>query len=179
MEYVACTLQTCLLELKIITIVVINGNQTQSSTICNPLWSLLEKPLITQLFYKANTAFLYREEGINCKYVSLVSVFPPVFKEKIHDKAYNVGDSCTLKVHVIGNPPPVVTWYRNEELLSEGGRVRLSKNSEGRHTLTILQTKPHDFGVFKCVARNKYGTVTCRARMLMGGKDTSPPFITV
>ncbi|KAK2145039.1 hypothetical protein LSH36_707g01145 [Paralvinella palmiformis] len=101
--------------------------------------------------------------------------FPPIFKEKIKDKAYNVGDSCTLRVHVIGNPPPILSWYRNEELLSTGGRVRISASSEeGAHSLTVLQTKPNDFGVYKCVARNKYGTVTCRARMLCGDNPSRP-----
>ena len=65
---------------------------------------------------------------------------------------------------------PMVSWYRNEELLSEGGRVRIVRGDDGRHSLTVLQTKPNDFGVYKCVARNKYGTVTCRARMLCGGQ---------
>lgn len=97
------------------------------------------------------------------------SGFPPIFKEKIHDKAYNVGDSCTMKVYAIGNPMPIVSWYRNEELLNEGGRVRIVRCDDGRHSLTVLQTKPNDFGVYKCVARNKFGTVTCRARMLCGG----------
>ena len=64
---------------------------------------------------------------------------------------------------------PLLSWYRNEELLSEGGRVRVVRGDDGRHSLTVLQTKPNDFGVYKCVARNKYGTVTCRARMLCGG----------
>lgn len=97
------------------------------------------------------------------------SVFPPIFKEKIRDKAYNVGDSCTLHVHVIGNPMPAVSWYRNDELLTDGGRVRTSHTEDGRHSLTVLSTKPNDFGVYKCVARNKHGKVTCRARMLLGG----------
>ena len=65
---------------------------------------------------------------------------------------------------------PILSWYRNEELLSEGGRVRIVRGDDGRHSLTVLQTKPNDFGVYKCVARNKYGTVTCRARMLCGGE---------
>ena len=111
-------------------------------------------------------AIIYRPS-----YLSVLSAgFPPIFKQKIRDKAYNVGDSCTLKVHVIGNPMPILSWYRNEELLSAGGRVRIDRGDDGRHSLTVLQTKPNDFGVYKCVARNKYGTVTCRARMLCGGK---------
>ena len=95
--------------------------------------------------------------------------FPPIFKKKIHDKAYNVGDKCTLKIHVVGNPPPAISWYRNEELLTDGGRVRTSANDNGQHTLVVLSTKPNDLGVFKCVARNKFGTATCRARLLFGG----------
>lgn len=71
---------------------------------------------------------------------------------------------------MIGSPQPVISWYRNDELLTEGGRVRVGTGEDGRHSLTILQTKPNDFGVYKCVARNKHGTVTCRARMLCGGK---------
>jgi len=100
--------------------------------------------------------------------------FPPVFKEKIHDKAYNVGESCTMSVRLMANPPPAVSWYRNDEHLTDGGRVRTTKSEDGRYSLTILSTKPHDFGVFKCVARNKFGTVTCRARMSCGNNPDRP-----
>ncbi len=61
--------------------------------------------------------------------------------------------------------------YRNEELLTDGGRIRTTKSEEGIFTLTILSTKPHDFGVYKCVARNKHGKVTCRARLMLGGQS--------
>lgn len=107
-----------------------------------------------------------------CKCVWLgIAGFPPIFKRKIHDKAYNVGDKCALFVHVTGNPPPGVSWYRNDELLTDGGRVRTSSNADtGRHSLVVLSTKPNDLGVFKCVARNKFGTATCRARLLFGGR---------
>ena len=60
--------------------------------------------------------------------------------------------------------------YRNEELLTDGGRIRTTKSEEGIYTLTILSTKPHDFGVYKAVARNKLGKVTCRARLMLGGE---------
>ena len=96
--------------------------------------------------------------------------FPPIFKCKIHDKAYNVGDQCTIKVTVQGQPSPVVSWYRNDELLTDGGRIRTANGDGGEHTLTVLSTKPHDFGVYKCIARNKHGKMICRASMLMGGK---------
>jgi serine/threonine protein kinase len=100
--------------------------------------------------------------------------FPPVFKTKIHDKAYNVGDSCTMSVRILAKPAPTVSWYRNDEHLTDGGRVRTTKSEDGRYSLTILSTKPHDFGVYKCVARNRYGTVTCRARMHCGNHPDRP-----
>ena len=49
-----------------------------------------------------------------------------------------------------------------------------SQLQNGRHTLTVLSTKPHDAGVYKCVARNKFGTVTCRSRLLLGDAPTRP-----
>ena len=115
----------------------------------------------------------YRPQSDTKKVVNVSSSspgFPPVFKRKIRDKAYNVGDSCSLKVHIIANPPASVSWYRNDELLTDGGRIRTSHGEDGHFMLTVLSTKPHDFGVYKCVARNKYGKVTCRARMLCGGE---------
>ena len=88
-----------------------------------------------------------------------------------------MGDSCTLKVHVQANPPPMISWYRNDEVLNEGGRVKVNKHQEaGKYSLTILQTKPNDFGVYKCVARNKFGTVTSKARMLCGSEFPSVMF---
>ena len=56
-----------------------------------------------------------------------VAGFPPIFKEKLHDKAYDVGDSCTMPVHVIAKPHPIVTWYRNDESLTDGGRIRTTE----------------------------------------------------
>ena len=75
---------------------------------------------------------------------------------------------------MVANPPATVSWYRNDEALTDGGRVMTSQHQDGRHALTVLSTKPNDAGVYKCVARNKFGTVTCRARMLLGDAPTRP-----
>ena len=79
---------------------------------------------------------------------------------------------------MIANPLPTVSWYRNDEALSDGGRVVTSQSDDAangvRHSLTVLSTKPHDSGVYKCVARNKHGTVTCRARFLLGDAPSRP-----
>ena len=96
--------------------------------------------------------------------------FPPVFKEKLRDKAYMVGSSITVRCQVLGNPPASVSWYRNDEHLYEGGRLQLAQEGDGFFSMTILHTKPNDFAVYKCIARNKLGRVTTRARLLPGGK---------
>lgn len=77
-------------------------------------------------------------------------------------------------MQIIANPPPSVNWYRNDGFLTDGGRIRTSQSEDGYYSLTVLSTKPNDSGVYKCVARNKYGTVTCRASMLLGDHPTRP-----
>ncbi|CAH1789060.1 unnamed protein product [Owenia fusiformis] len=101
-------------------------------------------------------------------------VCPPVFREKVNDTAYSVGDYVTLKCRIVGSPHPSVTWYRNEELLHSGGRVRCTYTSDGRASLTVLSAKPNDEGIYKCVARNKLGRVSCRARLLVGDIPERP-----
>ncbi|ESP01587.1 hypothetical protein LOTGIDRAFT_139521, partial [Lottia gigantea] len=99
---------------------------------------------------------------------------PPLFKTKIQNKAYLVGDDILFKCQVVGPPPPTVTWYRNEELLTDGARIQTSLAEDGTATLLILHAKPYDGGVYKCVARNKYGRTSCRARLQPGDVPNRP-----
>ncbi|XP_055959480.1 obscurin-like [Patella vulgata] len=99
---------------------------------------------------------------------------PPIFKTKLQDKAFSCGEDILFKCQVVGPPPPTVTWYRNEELLTDGARIRIDLTDDGVATLLILSAKPYDGGVYKCVARNKYGRATSRARLLAGDVPNRP-----
>jgi hypothetical protein len=48
-----------------------------------------------------------------------------MFKEKLHDLAFGEGDMVILRCVIVGPPAPTVVWYKNEELLSDGGRLKV------------------------------------------------------
>ncbi|XP_064598573.1 obscurin-like isoform X2 [Liolophura sinensis] len=100
--------------------------------------------------------------------------FSPIFLEKLKDAAYLVGEDVTFSCHVMANPAPSITWYRNEGMLSDGQRIRTSLTEDGRASITVLNTMPNDVGVYKCIVRNKLGTVTSRARLLLGDNPERP-----
>jgi len=65
------------------------------------------------------------------------------------------------------SPAPVVTWYRNNQVVKPSKYFHMESSPDGVHSLTILEAFPEDTGVYKCVARNKAGetTVTCQLKV--------------
>lgn len=102
----------------------------------------------------------------------LFAGFPgPTFKAKLEDMAVGVGETITLCCHMMGPPMPTVAWYRNEELLSDATRTKIGVCGDGRAYLTLSNVKEYDTGIYKCVARNKYGRSSCRCRLMIGGES--------
>ncbi|KAL5005868.1 hypothetical protein ScPMuIL_017026 [Solemya velum] len=106
---------------------------------------------------------------------------PPIFKDKIRDRAYEPGDNVTFHCSVLTTSPVTVTWYRNEEILTDGNRIRTTSTDDGLASLTLLSAMPNDGGIYKCVARSKTGYASCRARLLMGDVPEKPgrPVVTM
>ncbi|XP_064646398.1 twitchin-like isoform X5 [Lineus longissimus] len=100
---------------------------------------------------------------------------PLVFKENLHDKGFNVGQNITVSCQVHGNPAPSIHWYRNEEPLWDGHRLRTSYDHHtGRASLTVINTLPTDGGIYKCTARNPLGRIVTKARLAIGDHPTRP-----
>ena len=53
----------------------------------------------------------------------------------------------------MGTPTPIVEWYKNDEVLYNTGRVRVS-----RRNVIISQVETTDTGYYTCRARHNYGT---------------------
>ncbi|XP_069107585.1 twitchin-like isoform X2 [Argopecten irradians] len=98
----------------------------------------------------------------------------PLFATKLRDHAFMPGETVTLTCKVQSEGTPSVNWFRNEEQVSEGNRLRTSLSEDGTATLTIELSKPFDEGVYKCVARNQTGKSTSWARVLVGGVTEEP-----
>ncbi len=94
-----------------------------------------------------------------------------MFKEKLVDTSFLIGGTVILRCKVQGNPFPRIFWYRNDEFIIEDDRIQFAQGEDGLCTLTITHCKASDIGIYRCVARNVYGDASCRARLLIGGKQ--------
>uniref|UniRef100_W5N2G2 Ig-like domain-containing protein n=1 Tax=Lepisosteus oculatus TaxID=7918 RepID=W5N2G2_LEPOC len=96
-------------------------------------------------------------------------VAPSFVKEK-QDVSTVKGQLVVLECRVRGTPPLQVLWYREEEQIVDSADFRILKKKassvsvpEEVCTLVITEAFPEDSGMFKCVAGNQYGTVSCSA----------------
>ncbi|KAH3753169.1 hypothetical protein DPMN_187800 [Dreissena polymorpha] len=107
-----------------------------------------------------------------------------MFREKIQTMSFWPGVdavlSCTVGWNEAGGEP-VITWYRDETLLTDAYRADPSFDPEtGVAMLTIISPKDYDTAVYKCVARTKLGRVSCQAKLLLGDYPSNPgrPLVT-
>ena len=57
-------------------------------------------------------------------------------------------------------------WYKGEELLEDVGHVVIVDEEDGEtFTLALEEASAEDSGMYKCVAKNKAGTVSCSAKL--------------
>ncbi|XP_031135963.2 palladin isoform X2 [Sander lucioperca] len=94
----------------------------------------------------------------------------PTFVKGLHDVSTVNGQLVVLECRLRGTPPLQVMWYREDEqvLDSDDFRILRKKASytsvpEELCTLVITEAFPEDSGLFKCVAINSFGTVSCSA----------------
>ncbi|XP_042349690.1 myopalladin isoform X2 [Plectropomus leopardus] len=97
---------------------------------------------------------------------------PPTFVKCLHDVSTVNGQLVVLECRLRGTPPLQVLWYREDEqvLDSDDFRILRKKASsasvpEELCTLVITEAFPEDSGLFKCVAHNPFGTVSCSAML--------------
>jgi hypothetical protein len=66
-----------------------------------------------------------------------------------------------------------VDWYKGDELLEDAGHVVIVDEEDGEtFTLALEEASGQDSGVYKCVATNKAGSVTCTATLIVEGEPS-------
>lgn len=65
---------------------------------------------------------------------------------------------------------PIVSWYRNNQLIKPSKYFRMESSPDGTHSLSILEAFPEDSGNYRCVARNKAGETTCGSLLKVQGQ---------
>ena len=93
----------------------------------------------------------------------------PDFIEVPQDMKVTEGDKVVLKVRVIGQPSPEVTWFIDDETIESEEGISLQSDGD-KHQLVIDSAHLEDEGVYKCVAKNEAGKAVCEVELLVNGK---------
>ena len=99
------------------------------------------------------------------------SVSKPELIQLMENVVIKSGEDGCFRVLVKGDVK--VDWYKNDKLLEDEGRVVIVDEDDGEtFTLAMEEATVEDSGVYKCVASNKAGEVTCIASLKVtpGGK---------
>lgn len=77
---------------------------------------------------------------------------------------------------VTTEPTPTISWYKEDEELSDSNRYQFSSEENGTFMLNIVPLEIDDQAEWKCVAINKYGqTVTSSFLKLNVPKNFKAP----
>lgn len=100
----------------------------------------------------------------------------PEFIKVLENTEIPDGSPVRLEVKVQGKPTPFVEWLKGTKLLKSGPRFE-TQSSGNVHTFVITNCRDDDGGTYTCKARNKFGTASCEATLVIA-EDTVPPRFT-
>ncbi|XP_072279247.1 myopalladin isoform X2 [Pyxicephalus adspersus] len=90
----------------------------------------------------------------------------PVFLEKLQNCGVPEGHPVRLESRVIGMPPPVFYWKKdNETIPAHRQRIGMHQDATGYVCLLIQPAKKEDAGWYTLSAKNEAGIVSCTARL--------------
>uniref|UniRef100_A0A8C4WVN1 Obscurin n=1 Tax=Eptatretus burgeri TaxID=7764 RepID=A0A8C4WVN1_EPTBU len=90
---------------------------------------------------------------------------PPVFWEEVVGCVARVGDTVKLQCRVSGTPRPIITWYKDGELIQADVQRSITQDEEGRCTLLVDHAAPRHAGRYRCLASNAAGSTHCEASL--------------
>ncbi|XP_026827528.1 obscurin isoform X4 [Ooceraea biroi] len=99
---------------------------------------------------------------------------PPFFREKPQICPIEEGKPAHLVCLAVGNPKPLIQWFKNDMVIQENNRIKVTEDDEGRSILSFNPTKEHDIGIYKVVARNPIGQTIVRTRVLLAIVPSGP-----
>uniref|UniRef100_UPI0035902882 LOW QUALITY PROTEIN: myosin light chain kinase, smooth muscle-like n=1 Tax=Myxine glutinosa TaxID=7769 RepID=UPI0035902882 len=85
-------------------------------------------------------------------------LYPPAFALSPRNVRVVPGATATFDGKVKGTPEPQVTWYRNGDRLTSGGRLNIEFGPRGTFGLHIAKVTAADVGKYSCEVSNEAGT---------------------
>ena len=108
---------------------------------------------------------------------SIHNIVPPQITSGPGSINAGMGSSTFLPCQYIGDPVPMVTWYKEETLLdlTPGSTTKYQKTNQGLHINSLGLA---DSGNYKCVAENKVGSAESVGRLTVESKLLYPIHVT-
>ncbi|XP_037043462.1 obscurin isoform X3 [Bradysia coprophila] len=100
--------------------------------------------------------------------------YPPFFREKPQTLAITDGEVAQLVCFAVGDPTPAVQWFKNDMVLIENKKIKITTDEDGRSIVKFDPASRYDVGIYKAVARNKIGQTVARARVVCAELPDAP-----
>ena len=72
---------------------------------------------------------------------------------------------------ISGNPKPLIGWFHEVSVVEQSPEFMQFYDEDQLCSLVIKETYPEDTGRYTVVAKNKFGTATCAADLVVVGKQ--------
>uniref|UniRef100_A0A915KIF5 Ig-like domain-containing protein n=1 Tax=Romanomermis culicivorax TaxID=13658 RepID=A0A915KIF5_ROMCU len=82
----------------------------------------------------------------------------PRFKKGLQNVTVGQGSTAEFECAVVGNPKPMVKWFKNREPITPGGKYMLWQDDWGFHRLIVLNAQLDDQDEYRCEISNKLGS---------------------
>jgi hypothetical protein len=89
-----------------------------------------------------------------------LSQIAPEFIEECESQTVIEKGTAIFKVKALGSQPLSIRWFKDQQTIKYGGRVKMSSDGE-TCTLKIVPVEKKDEGLYMCVISNKAGTSDC------------------
>lgn len=93
---------------------------------------------------------------------------PPQVIRHMEPKTVTTGRAVRFSVQVSGIPQPLVSWYKDSQVLSASDMCKFLHDNE-EYTMMLLDISPEDTGIYTCEAKNEYGGATSSASLTVQG----------
>lgn len=100
----------------------------------------------------------------------------PIFTEPLQPVEVVEGFAAKLQCRLTGSPEPNIQWFKDSEPVKEDNRTKMRFDGE-LCTLKILSTELDDEGVYKCVAKNDFGSAASYSELFVNEVNKKPEFV--